>query len=147
MKLNRQHTQLFAAGAVGLGAVVAFALPAGAAVVRQSPPAPVLKLGKTATLEANGAVIFPSVKFTCPAEQEAYVTVQVTEAVAGGFIASGSASTNVDCTGGRQTLSLAVSPSQRAFTKGVAFGQASIDLCVYSCGALRDQHEIQIVKS
>ncbi|GIH17965.1 hypothetical protein [Rugosimonospora africana] len=144
----RRRTQLLAAGAIGVGAVIAFALPAGAAVVNQSPPAPVLKLGKTATLEANGAVVFAPVTITCPAGTSQYLTVAVTENVAGGFIASGAASLDVDCTGQSQTVRLAVTPTQRAFTKGVAFGQASIDVCgPYSCKPLRDQHEIQIVKS
>ncbi|HEY2674558.1 MAG TPA: hypothetical protein VGJ07_29840 [Rugosimonospora sp.] len=149
MKLTRRHAQLLAVSAIGLGAAVAFALPAGAAVISKSPPAPVLKLGTTATLEANGAVVFAPVKITCPVGSKAYENVTVTENVAGGFIASGSGGSNdsIACTGLQQTISQAVTPTQRAFTKGVAFGQAYLNVCgPQTCQTLTDQRVIQIVK-
>jgi hypothetical protein len=148
MKLTRRHTQLLAASAIGLGAVVAFALPAGAAVISKSPPAPVLKLGTTATLEANGAVVFAPVKFTCPVGSTGYESVTVTEAVEGGLIASGSGGTDpIPCTGRQQNINQSVTPTQRAFIKGAAFGQAYLNVCgPQGCQVVRDERVIQIVK-
>ncbi|GAA5180550.1 hypothetical protein GCM10023322_13100 [Rugosimonospora acidiphila] len=148
MKFTRRHTLLLASGAVALGATVAFALPAGAAVVDQSPPAPVLKLGATANLQANGAVVFVPVKVTCQPGASAYLSVTVTENVGGGFIASGSGSTDsLTCTGHSQTVNEAVVPTQRAFAKGVAFAQTQMSVCgSVDCARASDQRVIQIVK-
>jgi hypothetical protein len=66
--------------------------------------------------------------------------------VAGRFIASGTGGTSVDCTGRPQSISQAVTPTQRAFARGVAFGQAHLDVCGNSCESVLDQHVIQIVK-
>jgi hypothetical protein len=50
-------------------------------------------------------------------------------------------------TSGRQKLRMAVVPSQRAFKKGVAFGQAALEVCDNNgCRGIADQHNIQIVK-
>ena len=149
MNLTRRRTLMLASGAIGLGAAVAFALPAGAAVVNQSPPTPVLKLGATATLKANGAVVFAPVRITCQPGANAFLGVTVTEAVNGGFIASGTGVTDsIPCTGSPQSISQAVTPSQRAFTKGVAFAQARVDVCnsVGCATEVNDQRIIQIVK-
>ena len=77
----------------------------------------------------------------------AYLSVRVTENV-GGFIASGE--TNVlgaECTGGKVKLTAAVTPTQRAFRKGVAFGQAFLTVCdLNGCKTLVDQRNVDIVK-
>jgi hypothetical protein len=146
MNLNRPRTQLIAAGVVGLGAALALALPAGAAVVNASPGAPVLKLGSTATLQANGAAVFSTFKITCQPGASVYASVTVAENVAGGFIASGSGSPDsVNCTGRAQTIQQSVIPTQRAFAKGVAFGSAHATVCGSgNCYAVSDEHEIQL---
>ena len=147
MKLNKFH--LIAGGAVAAGAVLAFALPAGAAVTvqSQSPPAATVKLGSTATLDANGAVVFAPVKVVCRPGQYASLSVTVAENV-NGDIASGTTYQEIEqCDGTVQNLQVAVIPTQKAFKKGIAFGQAKLE---YSGNngyhTAVDQHNIQIVE-
>jgi hypothetical protein len=149
MKATRIRLALVAAGAIGVGAAVAFAVPAGAAVSlqSQSPPVAAVSLGNTATLDANGAVVFAPVKFTCTPGTFASLQVKVTENV-GNAIASGSAFEQIDlCTGAVQRITVAVTPDQKPFRKGVAFGQAWLTSCnQFACRTFRDFHNIQIVK-
>jgi hypothetical protein len=141
---------LIAAGAMGVGAVLAFALPAGASVSvqSQSPPAGTVKLGQKATLQANGAVVFAPVKVTCRPGSYTQLTVLVAENV-NGNIASGTTYTQVDpCTGQPQSMQIAVVPTQKAFKAGLAWGQATLQTCNQNgeCRTAVDQHEITIVK-
>ena len=148
MKVTRMRALGIAAAAVGAGAAMALALPAGAAVSlqSQSPPVGAVKLGNRATLDANGAVIFTALGVTCPPGTEAFYTVTVTEAV-GNNIASGSVSSEVDaCTGSPEQFSVAVTPTQHPFRTGVAFGQAQLTVCSFTCKTFRDQHNVQIHK-
>lgn len=139
---------LVAACAVGVGALLAFAVPAGAAVSvqSQSPVGQALELGSTAKIDANGAVVFPSVAFICRPGMSAYLSITVTEAV-DGAIASGNTYRAVSdlCTGAAHQIKVPVTPTQRPFQPGVAFAQASLEL--YGSGTstvLRDEHNIQI---
>jgi hypothetical protein len=151
MKGLRGRLTALAVGAVGVGAALAFALPAGAAVSlqSQSPPVPSsVSLGKRATLDANGAVVFPSVKFVCATGQTANLSVIVTENVGGGRIAKGGGfRSNVACTGSAQTLRIAVTPDNWAFRRGVAFGQLFASICSqFQCeDQQQDEHVIRIV--
>jgi hypothetical protein len=136
-----------AMAAIGVGAALASAVPAGAAVSvqSQSPPVQAVSLGAKATLDANGAVVFAPVKLACQPGSYAYLTVSVTENV-GNAIASGQAQTPIEsCTGTQQSLQVAVTPTQKPFRKGVAFGSASLQVCASSCRTVVDQHNIQIV--
>jgi hypothetical protein len=132
--------------AIGVGAALAFALPAGAAVGAQSPPLAAVQLGSTATLDANGAVVFAPTTVTCRSGASAWLSVQVTEAV-GNDIASGGSSTNIDaCAGRPQHFTAAVTPTQHPFRKGVAFAQATLQACDNTgCKTVVDQKVIQIV--
>jgi hypothetical protein len=149
MRTGRVRFPLIAGFAVAVGAIVATALPAGASVSlqSQSPPVAAVKLGPKAKLDARGAVVFPTVKVTCAPGDFALLTVQVTEAV-GKDIASGASSQQVSpCTGAVQKFTVAVTPVNHPFRKGVAFGQAWLDVCNgFSCHTFRDFHNIQIVK-
>jgi len=138
---------LVGAAVIGVGAVLAFAVPAGAAVSAQSPPSASVRLGAKATLDANGAVVFAPVTIACRTGSSAFLTVRVTENV-GGQIASGETSVfGAECTGGKVKLTAAVTPTQRAFRKGVAFGQAYLSVCdPFSCQLLVDQHNVDIVR-
>jgi hypothetical protein len=134
--------------AIGVGAVFALALPAGASVSlqSQSPPVAAVKLGNQAKINAKGAVVFPTVKVTCPPGSFAQLTVQVTETV-GNNIASGATSEEIEpCTGTVQKLTVAVTPINHPFRKGVAFGQAWLTVCTFNCHTFRNQHNIQLVK-
>jgi hypothetical protein len=106
----------------------------------------VVKLGSTAKLDANGAVVFAPVQVACAPGSFAYLSVTVAENVKG-FIASGTTNTEVQpCTGQVQSLSVAVIPTQRAFTTGIAFGQAQLQVCGNGCIEAVDQHTIRITK-
>jgi hypothetical protein len=149
MKAQRFRFPLIAAGAVAAGAALAFALPGGtaAAVQSQSPPAHQVKLGNTATLDADGAVVFAPVSVLCGFGSYASLTLTVAENV-NGDIASGTASEQVaSCTGQTQRLEIAVIPTQKAFRPGVAFGQVKLQVCgSFGCQTVIDQHNVQIVK-
>jgi hypothetical protein len=149
MNLNQRKYPIAVALAVAAGAVVAFAMPAGAAVSiqSQSPPVSALSLANKAKLDANGAVVFTSVKYVCNPGGYASLTVTVTQAV-DGAIASGSAyrSLELACTGAVQQITLPVTPTQRPFQRGIAFGQAVLEGCVPpACLTIRDEHNIEIV--
>jgi hypothetical protein len=92
-------------------------------------------------------VVFAPVKVVCAPGTSAWLTVTVAENV-GGFIASGTAGQQVElCSGTTQPLTVAVIPSQRAFRKGLAFGQATLNFCDFTgCHTAVDQHNIQIVR-
>jgi hypothetical protein len=144
----RRHWKTFAAtAAIALGALLAFTLPAGAAlsVQSQSPPNATVELGRTATLQANGAAVFTAVNVVCAPGQYTSLEVIVTEAVRN-TIASGRTVRQIyDCTGKPQKLTIAVTPTQRPFVRGVAFGQAAVESCYDRCQVARDEHTIRIV--
>jgi hypothetical protein len=51
------------------------------------------------------------------------------------------------CDGRPQKINLAVTPTQRPFRVGVAFGQASLQVCGSTgCTTVLDEHNIRIVK-
>jgi hypothetical protein len=146
MKVTRLKALGVAVAAVAAGAAVSLALPAGAAVSlqSQSPPIGTVKLANTARLDAKGAVVFTGLRITCPPGTSAFYTVTVTEAV-GRDIASGSTSDEVDaCTGRAQNFTVAVTPTQHPFRRGVAFGQARLTVCSFGCKTFRDEHNVQI---
>jgi hypothetical protein len=130
--------------AVAAGAVLAFAMPAGAALSLQSesPPQGQVQIGKTASLVANGAAVFTAINVVCAPGNYATLSVTVTQAV-GNTIASGQTQREVSpCTGRPQKLSVAVTPTQRPFVKGTAFGQAVL---YTNTGTARDERVIRIV--
>ncbi len=147
MRKGRFKVALIAPLAIAVGALLAFTLPAGAAVSLQSesPPSTMVTLGATATLDAKGAVVYVPVTVICQPASFASLTVEVTQRV-GSDIASGSAYTDVDCNGSVQNLVLAVTPFQNAFRKGVAFGKATLFVCTFECTEAVDQHSIEIVR-
>jgi hypothetical protein len=148
MNLPRGRLKLIAATAIGVGAVAAFALPAGAAVSlqSQSQPTTVVNLGNQARLDANGAVVFASVTVTCGPAYFSSVNVTVTENVGGGRIASGTTVLFPVCDGTSHKATVSVVPTQRAFRTGVAFGQAVGSFCDETCVNIKDEHTINIVR-
>jgi hypothetical protein len=153
MRLTRPRLRALAAAAIGAGAALALVLPAGAdvSVASQSPPVSLVQLDNQATVDSNGAVT-ASVRIDCspvPYYSFRHLSVSVTEKV-NGAIASGTTAIDIEsCDGAALQLPVAVMPTQRPFKKGVAFGQASLQLCQYQyavCITMSDQHDIQIVK-
>ena len=139
------------AAAIAVGAVLAVAVPAGAAVRVQSesPSGAVVNLRNTATLGAKGAVVTVPVVTICPAGVTANVSATVTQRVGNG-IAAGSTYESITCTGDRQTTRLKVtaSPAGKPFKAGVAFGQAYLSFYDPRFGYVQvdDEHNITIVK-
>ncbi|WP_329108881.1 hypothetical protein OG792_09585 [Micromonospora sp. NBC_01699] len=149
MKMSRFRASALALLAIAVGGVIAFALPAGAAVSVQSesPSVAIVKLGAKARLDANGAVVFAPVKVACTPGSYSTLTVQVTQAVGNG-IAKGEKTVSIqECTGDEQKINVAVTPDLKPYRKGVAFGSARLEVCDgRGCVSLYDERNIQIVK-
>ena len=137
---------LIVAGAIGAGAILAFALPASAdpPVQSQSPPAAEVTLAGRAALDADGAVAFAPVSIVCRPGSYAFITVTITESV-NGDIAGGQTYSEIECTGKTQRMEIAINPTQKAFRNGVAFGQAKLQVCTDRCHTAVSQHNIQLV--
>jgi hypothetical protein len=89
--------------------------------------------------------VFVPVTVVCEPGAFVFLSVTITQRV-GSDIASGSAATQLTCTGSVQTFELAVTPTENAFKKGVAFGDASLVVCTFTCHTAEDQHTIEIVR-
>jgi hypothetical protein len=118
------------------GAVLASAVPAVAAVTGQSPVtthSPVtkhspasslaLRIDHPAALSPEGTVLV-STQVSCPTDSYyAYVFVSVTQPV-GGYLVQGDGWQYITCTGGKQTIKLAVRSYYKNFTTGKASASA-----------------------
>ena len=134
--------------AITLGAALAATLPVLPAVSQESPPPPVVEIEDTATLAARGAAVLVTVTVTCPAGEEAYLQVGVSQRrgsrAANGF---GYVDTLV-CTGEPQTVTVPVLASNATFKKGVAFATAQLFVCGrFFCGSVTDAEEITLVEA
>ncbi len=147
MNRLRRLKAVFAAVAVTAGVAATLIIPASPAVayysgglfldiVAQSP----------ATLLAKGAAVDVPLEYTCNA-QNPFVTVNVSQRVADGDLATGFANTQVACTGAHQRTTISVQASgSKAFTKGNAFVSASISGCLpdfFTCGAEHDDATVK----
>jgi hypothetical protein len=135
-----------------VGAALAYALPASAAVSVQSesPTVRAVQLGAKATLDANGAVVFTPITFACTVGGTARLEVTVTQNV-GDVITSGNKVTWItECTGRAQSMEVTLTPAagQKPFRTGVAFGSVTLDVHdpTSRYGTVTDEHTIQIVK-
>jgi hypothetical protein len=128
VKLKKAH---LGAGALALGAVLAFALPAGASVNLQSESSggSILKIAKNAQIKAKGAATVVTLTLTCPAGARAQVAVDVAQAVNGNTVVRGSGYANdVTCTGGAQKLKIAVLAGPAPWKLGVAYAVGHADI-------------------
>jgi hypothetical protein len=109
--------------ALAVGGVLAFAVPAGAAVNLQSesPGAPTIKIAKDAKLKANGAATVVTLTVTCPAGWYFSTEVSVTQTV--GSITTGGRNhtSEATCTGAAQKVKVPVTASPAPFKVGVAY--------------------------
>jgi hypothetical protein len=139
------------AAAIAAGAILAVAVPAGAAVRVQSesPSGAVVNLRNNATLGARGAVVTVPVATICPRGITANLSVAVTQRVGNG-IASGAAYEGVACTGDRQVTRVPVTARAggKPFKAGVAYGQAYLSFYDPRFGYVEvdDEHNITIVR-
>jgi hypothetical protein len=144
MKGNSRIARIAAVIAITLGAVAAFALPAGADVGLMSPPIATVQIGSPATLGARGAIVTVPVTVLCAVGGSGGVSVDVTQAV-GGNIAQGSGFQSVTCTGNFQTLSITVVANNHPFRTGPAFASASFVVCDNTgCLGSSDARQIRI---
>jgi hypothetical protein len=130
VKLKKAH---LGAGALAVGAVLAFAVPAGAAVNLQSESngTSAIKIVKQAKIKAKGAATIVTVNITCPAGSTYQLSVDVTQTVSPTTTTHGSGYVNNQvCTGGTEKVKVPVTSSGAPFKEGVAYAVGRAD--VYS---------------
>lgn len=126
---------------VAVGGAAAVALgPAGLAVGQSSPPtvgqsSPTIQeqiqVGSPGTLVAKGAGVDVSVTASCSGQfvESATISINLTETVKNG-VATGYGGAGIDCTGTAQTTEvLVIAGSGKAFKKGTAIANATINAC------------------
>ncbi|WP_433076047.1 hypothetical protein ACQP1P_30685 [Dactylosporangium sp. CA-052675] len=128
MKVKKSH---LGAGALALGAVLAFAVPAGAAVNLQSESSgtAAIKIVKQAKLKANGAATIVTVSVTCPTGSRFSLSVDVTQTVTPTTTTHGGGYLGEQwCTGATQKVKVPVTSTGAPFEAGVAYavGHANI---------------------
>ncbi|KOV76946.1 hypothetical protein [Nocardia sp. NRRL S-836] len=133
----------FAVVAVAGGALAASVAPVLADVSAQSPSTSAVRVETNAKWKTWGAVAEVQVSYSCQAGVQAYLNVQLTQAVLGG-IASGNAYRDpLPCTGGFETVTINVTATDRAFRLGTAFAKA--ELRGYSSGSsAKDERNVTI---
>ena len=143
MKLKLRIGAKVAAAILG-AAGVTLAIPMLPAVGQSSPPVAGIKLQSPAKIADKGAVVFVSALIACPAGDTPNVNVELTER-SGHAIAEGDGFADPTCTGGIQTVSLAVSPQYAPFISGIAFGQGEIEDCnAFSCSQAFTQRNVKL---
>jgi hypothetical protein len=152
MRINARAT--LAGLAVAGGAAAALALgPAGTAVGQSSAPLQLqIQVTSPATLVAKGAGVDVNVTTQCSGAEAGTVEVGLflTERV-GSDLAVGAGSEAITCTGASQTSVVLVqaSASGKAFKKGAAIAQGTINGCtpgLVSCSSQEVEPTIEIVK-
>ncbi len=133
--------------AIGLGGGLALAAPALPAVGEHSPPSVLhIEVGDEGTILAKGAGVLVPVEVTCPAGEQAFVEVQLTQA-RGRHVANGFGFEEVACTGGPQVVEVLITPFGGAFKKGAALAQARAVVCddsFFNCEVEEDVEEIRL---
>jgi hypothetical protein len=134
------------AAALMVGGGLALALPMLPAVGQSSTPVGGIRLQTSGTYADGGAVAFVTVLVACPPGDEPGVSVSLTER-SGHAIASGSGSpAALVCTGGIQAVKIAVTPTNKPFVTGTAFGQADLFDCnPFECFSVTDQRNVKLV--
>jgi hypothetical protein len=123
-------------GALALlvGGGIATAVGVLPALGQSSPPSSPVIMGSTAQIVARGAGANPFAYVACTPGFIASLTISLSEK-SGKGIASGSGSTDVNCNGEIQTITIPVAATGKPFVKGSAFGEASLFSCTpSSCG-------------
>ena len=129
----RQRPLARLAAAVAGGVGLALAAPMLAAVGQVSPPAPVLTIGPTARLVAQGAAVAVPVNVivTCPAGTTASVNVQVVQAVGRDVAHAFGDTTDIMCNGTPQTVEVFATSADFRFFPGEAFVTARLFACSF----------------
>ncbi|MFF5172870.1 hypothetical protein ACFY3U_09580 [Micromonospora sp. NPDC000089] len=150
MNVRTPRLALLAAGALALGATLTAALPASASTpVRQAAaatdgaPLTSIAIAATGKIDANGAVVFVPVTLTCSQPTQVDLTVKVAEAV-GEDISTGTTTRKVTCEAGTQKIRISVTPTERRFVPGVAFGTVTGNSCDALCNSLTSERNITL---
>lgn len=128
--------------AVAGGSLIASVAPVMADVSTQSPSNLALRVESPAKVEVSGAVLKVKVTYACPVGSSGNLSLQVTQAVAGGRIASGSGEAGVDCIGDFKTVTVTLTARDNAFRRGIAYAQATMG--VPMIGVAEDERQISI---
>jgi len=136
--------------AVTGGAGLALAAPMLSAVGQVSPPGPVLSIGPTARLVAQGAAVAVPVRVvvTCPAGANPDVSVQVVQAVGREVAHAFGNSSDIPCTGTPQTLEVFATSQDFRFFPGEAFVVARLFACFsgpFGDCIVQAEREVQII--
>lgn len=124
----RQRPWARLAAAVGGGVGLALTAPVLAAIGQVSPPAPVLEIGPTARLVAQGAAVAVPVRVvvTCPDGGQANVSIRVVQSV-GYEVAHAYGNENeILCTGTQQVVEVFATSEDFTFRPGPAFATANL---------------------
>ena len=133
--------------AIALGAALAATLPVLPAVSQESPPPPMVEIEDTATLAARGAAALVEVTVTCPAGEQTFLQVGLSQR-RGSRAANGFGFLEFTCTGAPQTLTIPVLANNATFRQGVAFATAELFVCTrFFCGSVTDAEEITLVRA
>lgn len=129
--------------AVAGGALMASISPVMAQVSTQSPSNLAVQVESPAKTEVQGVVLKVNVTYACAADTSLVLSLKVTEAVAGGRIASGGDDITADCTGQSKTVTMTLVAQDNAFRRGVAYAQATLGAPMM--GVAKDERQISIV--
>ena len=112
------------AGGVGL----ALTAPVMTAIGQVSPPAPVLEIGPTARLVAQGAAVAVPIRVvvTCPDGGEASISIRVVQSVGREVAHAFGGENGIACTGAQQVLEVFATSEDFTFRPGPAFATANL---------------------
>ena len=123
---QRPWARLAAAVAGGVG--LALTAPVLAAIGQVSPPAPVLEIGPTARLVAQGAAVAVPVRVvvTCPEGGVASISVRVVQSVGFEVAHAFGSENDIPCTGTEQVVEVFATSEDFTFRAGPAFATANL---------------------
>lgn len=129
----RQRPWARLVAAVGGGVGLALMAPVLAAVGQVSPPAPVLEIGPTARLVAQGAAVAVPVRVivTCPDGGQANVGLQVVQSVGFEVAHAFGNESGIPCNGTPQVVEVFATSQDYTFRQGPAFASANL-FCGFS---------------
>lgn len=124
----RQRPWARLAAAVGGGVGLALMAPVLAAIGQVSPPAPVLEIGPTARLVAQGAAVAVPVRVvvTCPDGGEANISLRVVQSVGHEVAHAFGNESGIPCTGTQQVVEIFAASEDFTFRPGPAFATANL---------------------
>lgn len=124
----RQRPWARLVAAVGGGVGIALLAPVLAAVGQVSPPAPVLEIGPTARLVAQGAAVAVPVRVvvTCPEGGQANLSVRVVQSVGFEVAHAFGSESGIRCDGTPQDVEVFATSDDFTFRQGPAFASASL---------------------